>query len=821
VGRLDDAGLVIEVRVSARGHQEAVPATFAGLGTRDVVIHNHPSGDLGPSEADLNLAVAYERHGHGVYIVDNPVSRVYVVIEPFVHKAKHKLDAQALAAAFRPDGRLARAIPHYEIRPQQLRMMELVAQAFDSESIAVVEAPTGVGKTMAYLLPAVHWALENRERVIVSTRTINLQEQIIHKDMPVIQKCIGRPFKAVLVKGRSNYLCTRRLERALSEATLFEDEAGAEAMKALWAWSEQTQDGSLSDLPFVPPRDLWSRVCSDSDACGASQCHGDAECFITKARREMAKADILVVNHHMLFSDLAIKKETGNFSSLAVLPAYERVIVDEAHNVEDSATEYFGTDVTRLGVLALIGRFIRIEHRQERGLLPYIKLKLVQRALSLTKDEVEEAIGLIDNSLLPALAAARESCHIFFSALRSLAAERCGQIGRDIQWRLTEEILRDPELRDLYRVFTLPAAEELRTAALHATALHQMLRKVKPLDDEDESPLQMETVQVASYRDRLLRAANAMVDLLGDELTPNSVRWVELDGRNDAIVRIAQCPLEVSKPLAEWVYPNLKTVVMTSATLSVEHRFDFFRSRVGLDGAHDREVSEADLDTPFDFQKQALLCVPRDIAAPDDPAFSNESVALTREVLAITRGHAFILYTSFQALDFAFRRLQPELQRLGITALKQGMANRTQLLDQFREDTSSVLFATDSFWEGVDVAGEALQCVIVPKLPFRVPTEPIQQARAESIDLAGGNSFMRYTVPQAVIKFRQGFGRLIRRRTDWGAVVVLDKRVLTRHYGRMFLASLPEMRTVTGPQKGVLLALNEFFTTQRGRNHES
>lgn len=815
-GRLNDAGQVEEIHVRARGHQEAVPATFAGLGTRDVVIHNHPSGYLEPSEADLSLAVAYERHGHGVYIVDNDVTRVYVVIEPFVHTNRRQLDVDALAAAFRPNGTLGLALPHYEIRPQQLRMMEMVSRAFDGDGLAVIEAPTGVGKTMAYLLPAVQWALDNRERVVISTRTINLQEQVIHKDVPIIQKCVSKPFKAVLVKGRSNYLCKRRLDRALSEATLFEDKDTANALNALLEWSKHTTEGSLSDLPFVPPREVWSRVCSDSDACGAAQCHGSSDCFVTKARREMAKADVLIVNHHMLFSDLAIKKETGNFSSLAVLPAYERVILDEAHSIEDSATEYFGTEVTRLGVIALIGRFVRMEQRQERGLLAYIKLKLVQRAITMPMEQVEQVIGLIDNSLMPALAAAREAAMVLFSVLRSLAAERCGQIGRDIQWRLTAEVLQDPELRELYSVYALPAAEELRTAAKHAAELHQILKKIRPMEGEDESPLQMETVQLGSYSDRLIRAANTITELLGTELTPNTVRWIELDGRNENIVRVAQCPLEVSKPLAEWVYPNLKSVVMTSATLSVQHRFDFFSNRVGLDQVTDREVDSAILDTPFDYQNQALLCVPRDLVAPDDRSFPEECESMIREILEITRGHAFILFTSFYALDHAYRTLEPDLRRLGITALKQGAANRSQLIEQFRADTSSVLFGTDSFWEGVDVAGDALQCVILPKLPFRVPTEPVQQARAEAIELAGDNSFMRYTVPQAVIKFRQGFGRLIRRKTDWGAVVVLDKRVLTRHYGRMFLASLPEMRTVTGPRRGVLLALTEFFTTKRG-----
>jgi ATP-dependent DNA helicase DinG len=282
------------------------------------------------------------------------------------------------------------------------------------------------------------------------------------------------------------------------------------------------------------------------------------------------------------------------------------------------------------------------------------------------------------------------------------------------------------------------------------------------------------------------------------------------------VFRIARCPLEVAEALSEWLFGNLKTVVMTSATLSVGRRFEYLSNRLGLDLVKDKTVENHILDSPFDFEKQAVLAIPTDIVQPDDKGFLDEVVKHVRAALRITGGHAFVLFTSFYALDYVHRRLEAEAREMGILALKQGAATRTRLLDQFRDAPSSVLFATDSFWEGVDVAGDALQCVILPKLPFRVPTEPIQEARAEAIEAAGGDSFMDYSVPQAVIKFRQGLGRLIRRKTDRGAVLVLDRRIITKRYGRVFLESLPDMRVVQGPSRGVYGALDRFFKEKNG-----
>lgn len=806
-GAIDAKGVVESVRVVARGTEGAVPAFLHGLEKGEVVIHNHPSGHVAPSEADLQLASIFGFHGHGVYIVDNDVERVYVVVEPFVEKAAHKLDANALAAEISPGGSVAQSLPDFESRPQQVEMLRAVADAFNKDGVTVIEAPTGIGKTMAYLLPAAEWARRNRERVVVSTRTINLQEQIMQKDFPVVADEGESAVKAVLVKGRGNYLCWRKLRRALSEASLFDDDGAKSQLAKLAEWAESTEDGSRSELPFVPDRDIWSSVCSEADTCRLSACPDAKCCFVGRARREVAKADLLVVNHHMLFSDLAIKRETGDFTSLAVLPAYKRVIFDEAHSVEDSATEYFGAEVTRNGTVALLGRFVSLGRGRDRGLLPFLRTRLEREARRDVQAEATQLVDLLNNECMPSLAVARDALASVFDAIRDWTAGRCGQVGRDVKWRLRAEELADPELRQIHRDLVLPACEEAATFVGHALVAVERLKAINKPDDEGDSPFTTELLQLQGYTDRLRRLSNTLAEITSDTLEPNTVRWIEIDSDNASIVRIVRCPLDIGVPMAEWVYPNLRTALLTSATLTVQQKFEYLNRRIGLDRLTDQRLEELRLDSPFNFEQQALLCIPEDMPAPDSSDFLNEVVEHTKRILRVTHGRAFVLFTSFHALNYTYEKLAPWLQKAGITSLKQGNMGRTHLLERFRSDVDSVLFGTDSFWEGVDVAGQALQCVILTRLPFRVPSEPVLQARAEAIEEAGGRAFIEYTVPQAVIKFRQGFGRLIRRKTDHGAIVILDSRVATKFYGKMFLQSLPGVRTVRGPSEGVYRAL--------------
>ncbi|MBI1318155.1 MAG: DEAD/DEAH box helicase [Candidatus Hydrogenedens sp.] len=815
-GSLNASGIVESVRVCARGHASAVPALFESLQVRDVVIHNHPSGRLDPSDADLQLASMYSTHGHGVYIIDNPAERVYVVVEPFLQSDQQPLHPEKVAGEIEPGGRLSAGLKGYEYREQQRDMAVAVIDALNHDRITVVEAPTGVGKTVAYLLPAIHWAAQNKERVVVSTRTINLQEQIIEKDLPALQRALGTELSACLVKGRGNYLCWRKLNRALGEATLFEGEERREQLNELAAWAERTPDGSRSDLPFVPARDLWSEVCSEADSCGFSRCPDKKRCFVTKARRDIARADIVVVNHHLLFSDIAIKRETGDFSALALLPAYKRLILDEAHSVEDSATEYFGVSATRLGALATLGRLYRTERQRQRGLLPLFKAKLMKDCHDLPITAFEQMQAAMDTRIEPAVADARRQLDDYFDAIRSLGAERCEDIGRDIKWRLTEAALAEQTVRIFHQEVVHPLVECLRTLCTLLLSLAERAgREVKSARDP-ESPIVGELAELQAYALRLERLAETLAEITSPQLRENTVRWVEFDATDSRLVRVARCPLEVGEPLAEGVYEHLRSVVLTSATLTVNQRFDYLFSRLGMDRLPSERVVSRRLTSPFDYANQAMLAIPNDLPEPTSPDFGEASHEALLELLNATHGGAFVLFTSYAALDRAHRALIGPLNDAGLTVHKQGALPRNVLLERFRADHCGVLFATDSFWEGVDVAGQALRCVVLVRLPFRVPSEPVLEARSEAIEARGGNAFMDYAVPQAAIKFRQGFGRLIRRKSDIGAVVVLDRRIVTKYYGRVFLKSLPELQPVQASMREIAEQVRAFLAQPRG-----
>jgi ATP-dependent DNA helicase DinG len=809
-GALNSVGVVETVRVVARGNDSAVTALFEQLEVRDVVIHNHPSGALSPSDADLHLASAYGAHGHGVYIVDNHATEVYVVVEPFLQKDVTPLNVRAMHGALHPNGALAQAMPGYELRPQQEQMIDHVANAFNRDGIAVVEAPTGVGKTMAYLMPAAEWAVNNKERVVISTRTINLQEQIIQKDLPLLQRALGTKLKGCLVKGRGNYLCLRKLERAMGEAQLFDEPERKEQLQHIAEWSETTENGSLAELPFVPARGLWEEVCSEADACSFGRCPDKKRCFVGKARREAATADLLVVNHHMLFSDLAIKQETGSFSALAVLPAYKRLIFDEAHSIEDAATEYFGVSATLRGTHATLGRLHRTERGRDRGLLPLLRARLVKDCKDLNVRDFEHLQEYLDTQLLPNVGIARHETTNYFQALRSLAGNATSEIGRDVKWRLTQQVLDATAVREFHAAHAAPFVEQFQLLSDCLRAFAEKASKALDKGDE-ENLLAGDIAELRAYAVRIDRVGLAVSELTSPKLAENTVRWVEIDANDPQTVRTARCPLEVGPPLVECLYNQLKSVVMTSATLTVGGEFDYLNARLGLDGIERGRLDTGKLDSPFDYAEQSMLLVPTDFPEPTDRAFDAQCPEYLYQLIRASRGRAFVLFTAYGPLDRAHTAIEARLKADGITPLKQGQLPRTALIERFRADTSSVLFATDSFWEGVDVAGEALESVILVKLPFRVPSEPVLQARCEAIDAAGGNSFMDYSVPQAAIRLRQGAGRLIRRRSDRGVVVVLDKRILTKRYGKVFLNSLPGMPLHALPAAEIPAAIAKFL----------
>jgi ATP-dependent DNA helicase DinG len=810
LGRTDGERRVVEVEVLARGSAEAVPAILQLCRYGDVVIHNHPSGHLHPSAADLEIASRLGGLGVGFYIVDNPVDKVYRVVEAFAPKTEVRVAAEAIAALLGPEGAVARTLPGYEERPEQLRMAFAVGEAFNGNRLAVIEAGTGTGKSLAYLVPALLWALANEQRVVVSTNTINLQEQLIRKDLPFLQRAADLEFKAVLVKGRGNYLCLRRAETAHLEPGLFDEELAAE-LAAILAWAQKSADGSKEDLSFIPKEEVWDEVRCEADQCSRVRCAHYGRCFLQRARREAAQADVLVVNHALLLADLAVRQQTDNYTSVAVLPPFERVILDEAHHLEDVATNFFSAQVTRFAFARVLNR-MRHPRKPDKGLLPRL-LATLARELPDSEDEIyRELHGRIE-----ALLAGRQA--LFDRAVRDLEA-----IGSDLAAALGQEISDREEIKHrIVPAFTQSAAwdairERVRELARETELLARQLREL--LKFSGRIPEAVAEKVAGQFTD--LRGVAGRIEAIAGDLglfigaDAATCAWFEVGrgriGRGTGIVtRLCTAPLEVAGSLKAAVFDCFRTVVMTSATLAVGSSFDYFRQRVGLDRTEAERGTELLLASPFDFARQALVAVPTDIPEPGRPGYPEAVRDFTERAVLAADGRSFVLFTAYSLLRRVHGELAPVLEARGYHCLRQGDDNRHRLLKKFAQDATSVLFGTDSFWEGVDVPGRSLEQVIITRLPFKVPTEPVLAARAEAIEAAGGDPFMAYTVPQAVIKFKQGFGRLIRHRDDRGVVLILDSRVVKKGYGRTFLRSLPAVRVLAAPAESVFAEIRRFF----------
>lgn len=782
-GKLDEHGLVADIIVGARGDSSSVPAIAGFLDRGDVLIHNHPSGLLEPSRADLAIASRVGEQGVGSYIVDGEVLSVYVVAEPVRARALIAINADELVSVLRTGGKLAGRLPDYEPRQSQLDLVQAIAEALNGGYHLAAEAGTGVGKSFAYLIPAFAWAARNDERVVVSTATINLQRQLMDKDIPLVSSIFKKQLKAVLVKGRGNYLCMTRLHDAVDEEGLFADDD--HPLRQIAAWAKTSSTGDRADLAFWPEEALWSRVRSEADDCLNMRCPFRDSCFILRLKKETADAQLIVANHHILFSDLASRSSGAGYESTAVLPPYGTIVFDEAHAIESSATSFFSDELTKFSIMKQSSRLFRERRGRKFGII--VKLQNLK--------------GLPPDILKQFPYAAEE-----LRAATELAdASALAIVGSDMNYRL---VMRTAEIDAL---IIKPLVAVSRAILSVAELLKEALDNVPEEDEADQSVREAELALV-----RLSAIAALCERFKSFDEDPSSVYWIDKSrtsqGENFAAFRIT--PLDISDTMNEAVFDQFRSVICVSATLSVGDSFEFWKRRVGLSYSAIRSECMA-FPSPFPFERNALLSAASDAPVPDSPqwqAWINEAVY---RLIETSGGRALVLFTSYTALRSAWEAVKPRLDSLGISAFRQGDDERSRLLGAFKADISSVLFATDSFWEGIDAPGETLEMVIITKLPFRVPSDPVQKARSEALEKRGGNSFMDLSLPEAVIRFKQGFGRLIRHSDDRGAVVVLDSRLLNKRYGRVFIASLPQTKTHYGPLEGLLNNLAEFIARPR------
>jgi ATP-dependent DNA helicase DinG len=818
LGRTDENGIVTEAEPLARGSRDAVAAIMIAVSFGDVVIHNHPSGTLTPSRPDLEIASILGNQGVGFFIVDNDVSRCYQAVSPFTRRTVELLTFPEIEQFFSPDGALARNLDGYEHREEQTRMAFVVAEAFNEERVAVIEAGTGTGKSLAYLLPAALWATRNRERIVISTNTINLQEQLIKKDIPFLREKGGLSFRAVLVKGRSNYLCLRKVKAVETEPSLFKEEGTAGELEAIMEWSRKTGEGCRNDLSFIPRDEVWEEVCCEADQCGRVKCSHYGKCFFYTARREAAGADILVVNHSLLLADVSLRSETG-YDSSAILPPFTRLIFDEGHHLEDTATSFFSSRTSRHGILQILGR-LQHPRKAQRGILPRLSARIGREIPQELDVLFIEISGILEDRLLPGRLTLTDTV---VSVLDSLGLSLLSYLKSDVKksgerkLRLTPAVYGDP--------FWHNTEQALRRLVKELTEYVAGLKAFFTACDQlPESILEKLSGNLIDLKGIRRRLEGVIRDLGFFTLRDDRLcHWFEVNkGPRGMAVRLCSSPIEVAESIKSVILDKFRTVVVTSATLAVGEKFDYLEKMTGIDLLEKEKVTELLLASPFDYERQAFIGIPDDVPEPTERSFRSFLEDYLLRGLIVSQGRAFVLFTSYDLLTRVFSSLREPLEKAGLTPMRQGEINRHMLLNRFRSERNAVLFGTDSFWEGVDVQGKALELVVITRLPFRVPTEPILEARAEHINAMGGDPFMEYTVPQAVIKFKQGFGRLIRSRGDRGAVLIFDSRVLSRNYGRFFLDSLPKARITRGEVETVFRAMERFFldTGESGDNQE-
>jgi DNA polymerase-3 subunit epsilon/ATP-dependent DNA helicase DinG len=745
----------------------------------------------------LKAQTAFEANS-GIGEMTAEAAQVFTKVPPLTpNHEKSALDTVELDSILKLDGVLSKAFDEYEFRTQQVDMMHAVVRAFNDDEHLLVEAGTGTGKSIAYLLPAITYAQSNNAHVVISTNTINLQEQLLEKDIPQLLGALGANIKAVQLKGRSNYLCRHRFNVLRNSQGLSNDDIRL-IIRTLF-WLKTTASGDKAGLNLGAKQDYgWSRVCAQAESCLFGNCTHLKKglCFLQQARQAAESAHIIIINHALLISDVA---SGGN-----VLPQYAHIIIDEAHHLEEEATRQFGFKLTQRSTIDLLDQLSKdVGGQHYTGVLHLIKAGLAGSGLSSTARK--KAVGLVE-AVQAKVERTRARIDEFFGVFRDFmelhAQDQYNSVSRYArQVRITKDVKAQPAW---YRVEA--ACENL---ILVFKEIEEGLNRVLPTFDQlpdntdtDHEALAMEMASIiglcAELSDKLKQSIFSV--------DTDYIHWATLAAK-EAFISLEGAPLSVAGLLWDSIFSQKDTVVLTSATLSTEGAFDYIKERLGLE-----YVSELILDAPFDYKNAAMVYVPSDVPEPNQRGYQQALERAIIEVCETIRGRTLILFTSHAALQTTYAAIRPALEEESILVLGQGIdGSPKRLLEHFKAHLNTVLLGAASFWEGVDVVGDALVLLVLVRLPFNVPSDPVFAARSETFD----DSFGQYALPQAILKFKQGFGRLIRSRTDKGAMVVLDKRIKSKRYGNSFLNSLPPVAVVSGLSKDLSRAVTKWLSIEK------
>ena len=744
----------------------------------EVVIRITKPNQLYPNDLELELSEElFNRRNIAYCLLSSDLDDFYF-IQDIDRTNLEKIDIENY---FSEDGILVNEIKGFEHRHEQEEMAKNIQKAINDNRKIIVEAGTGTGKTLAYLIPAIKWAIANKKKVIIATNTINLQEQLLLKDIPLAKSVIKDEFSYALVKGRTNYLCKRLFtELSLGKSVdieTFSMEA-REQIEYILKWGNKTKTGDKAELPFEVYPDVWELVQSTTELCLGKKCPFRKECFHMKTRMKKMEADILISNHHVFFSDLNVRAETDFDSEYLILPRYDMVIFDEAHNIESVARSYFSVEVSKISFTRLLHRIYqkKIKKKKEKSALTRVEETIDEKYLEKTGDYLE---------LLKSM-----KSEIY--NLQTIGDEYFDEIRKMFETNTEAPIrksLNNFEMTKSNFLENLRAKKEFFQAKL-AEFLNLMMAFNNVIDEEkDKNP------EVINFNNHL-KIFKKYIDsfkFINNFSDADYVYWLDINSKRTNVVLTAT-PLNIAQKLSSVLYENLNRLVFASATIMANGNFEYFKKSLGLD---EEECMECFIESPFDYENQMSVYIPADIQDSENlNAFVTDASKFILDILKKTKGKAFILFTSYTMLNQIYYSLVNKLKNSNFEIFLHGEKPRSQLIKEFKEAKNPVLFGTTSFWEGVDVQGENLSNVIITKLPFLVPTDPIVSAISKKIEESGGNSFSDFQLPEAIIKFKQGVGRLIRKKTDRGNVFILDSRVIKKRYGSAFIKALPSQKNI-------------------------
>ena len=744
----------------------------------EVVIRITKPNQLYPNDLELELSEElFNRRSIAYCLLSSDLDDFYF-IQDIDRTNLEKIDIEDY---FSEDGILVSEIKGFEHRHEQEEMAKNIQKAINDNRKIIVEAGTGTGKTLAYLIPAIKWAITNKKKVIIATNTINLQEQLLLKDIPLAKSVIKDEFTYALVKGRSNYLC-KRLFTELSLGKSIDIESfsmeAREQIEYILKWGNKTKTGDKAELPFEVYPDVWELVQSTTELCLGKKCPFRKECFHMKTRMKKMEADILISNHHVFFSDLNVRAETDFDSEYLILPRYDMVIFDEAHNIESVARSYFSVEVSKISFTRLLHRIYqkKSKKKKEKSALTRVEETIDEKYLEKSGDYLE----LLKNM----------KSEIY--SLQTIGDEYFDEIRKMFETNTEAPIrksLNNFEMTKSNFLENLRAKKEFFQAKL-AEFLNLMMAFNNVIDEEkDKNP------EVINFNNHL-KIFKKYIDsfkFINNFSDDDYVYWLDINSKRTNVVLTAT-PLNIAQKLSSVLFENLNRLVFASATIMANGNFEYFKKSLGLD---EEECMECFIESPFDYENQMSVYIPADIQDSENlNAFITDASKFILDILKKTKGKAFILFTSYTMLNQIYYSLVNKLKNSNFEIFLHGEKPRSQLIKEFKEAKNPVLFGTTSFWEGVDVQGENLSNVIITKLPFLVPTDPIVSAISKKIEESGGNSFSDFQLPEAIIKFKQGVGRLIRKKTDRGNVFILDSRVIKKKYGSAFIKALPSQKNI-------------------------